>query len=109
MLKDLILGKLSLAKTFWFFGFGVTIIMSSLEAELRASPYTRPIFIFLFLVIIIRILLSWMTFSGITFILRNDRISFWGIIAWAILLAQSFILTVDGILIVAGLIIVMMR
>lgn len=79
--------------------------MSSLETELRASPYILP----LFLVIIIRFLLSWMTFSGITFILRNDRISFWGVIAWAILLTQSFILTVDDILIAVGLIIVMIR
>uniref|UniRef100_UPI00223F3A51 hypothetical protein n=1 Tax=Aeromonas salmonicida TaxID=645 RepID=UPI00223F3A51 len=69
------------------------------------SPYILP----LFLVIIIRFLLSWMTFSGITFILRNDRISFWGVIAWAILLTQSFILTVDDILIAVGLIIVMIR
>lgn len=100
-LKDLILGRFSLAKTFWGVGVLGAIGLSGLAIILISSQVSM---FFVHLTIFLRMLLSFMVLSGITFILRNKKITFWGVIAWFILLTQSLVLAGYGFVITVGLI-----
>lgn len=100
-LKDLILGRFSLAKTFWGVGVLGAIGLSGLAIILISSQASM---FFVHLTIFLRMLLSFMVLSGITFILRNKKITFWGVIAWLILLIQSLALASYGFVITVGLI-----
>ncbi|MDX7988517.1 hypothetical protein FE392_14445 [Xenorhabdus sp. 12] len=91
MMKDLILGKFSLAKTFWVFGFLGSVVLS-----LFGIVAAKSNFYFFCVVLLLRFLLSLMVLSGITFTLRN-KITFFGIVAWGIFLIITLVLMVFNI------------
>lgn len=85
--KSLVKGKLSLAVTFWGFLILGCILPSMIIVEVISQygiPSLRVTLITVALVIVIKFIISAMVTSGIFFILRNKKITFWGVIAFII-------------------------
>lgn len=84
IIKNLISGKFSLALTFWGFGlFGYLLIGQLGVAGIRFG------FLSLFLVsMLLKLMLAIMVLCGIVSIMRNGRITFFGVIAFIIVLLE---------------------
>lgn len=83
VLKNLVAGKLSLPMTFWGWGFcgGLFLGLIGIAGIYSNYLFLVPVSYFL------KMILFSLVFSGITFILRR-KITFWGTIAFLIVLPQ---------------------
>ncbi|MCX8727068.1 MULTISPECIES: hypothetical protein [unclassified Gilliamella] len=98
--KRLAKGELSLAITFWGFLILGCVLPSTIISEV-ISQYgiqsLRATIITLASVIVIKFIISVMVTSGIFFILRNKKITFWAVIAFIISIL-NFIDSIFGLL-----------
>lgn len=98
--KKLLKGELSLAVTFWGFLILGCILPSEIIIEIISKIGIQPLRVTMIIVasfVVIKFIISGMVTSGIFFILRNKKITFWGVIAF-IFSILNFIYSIFGLL-----------
>lgn len=98
--KKLLKGELSLAVTFWGFLILGCILPSGIIIEIISQIGIQPLRVTMIIVasfVVIKFIISGMVTSGIFFILRNKKITFWGVIAF-IFSILNFIYSIFGLL-----------
>ncbi|WP_159565214.1 hypothetical protein [Budvicia diplopodorum] len=85
ILKNVATGKFSLGITFWCFGVLGSLFFGKVGILLILSGNIK----FLNAALFCRFIVSVMVLSGITFILKNNKITFWGMIAFIVFLIQT--------------------
>ncbi|HBI10716.1 MAG TPA: hypothetical protein DDY57_11350 [Franconibacter pulveris] len=86
-IKNLATGRISLAQTFWGYGVCGNIILGLVGTSAINNEFLG----FFILTLILKFLLFATVLSGITFIMRNGKITVWRILAFAVVLIEVIV------------------
>lgn len=98
--KKLLKRELSLAVTFWGFLILGCILPSGIIVEIISQNGIQPLRVTMIILasfVVIKFIISGLVTSGIFFILRNKKITFWGVLAF-IFSILNFIYSIFGFL-----------
>ncbi|OCG08148.1 hypothetical protein A9G13_06970 [Gilliamella sp. wkB178] len=89
MLKKLVTGELSLVITFWgwlVLGNIILAIIVNVLFSTITQPNPKVMAVVIIVILLIKFIIAGMVTSGIFFILRNKKITVWGVIAFILAL-----------------------